>query len=207
MDFSSAVKLVPLIAVFLAANAVLIALMAASLVAEVVGTLTLLMLSTPVFLAVFTASLVVALLMLAIASSASCCAWPTNVDFSSAVKLVPLIAVFLAANAVLIALMAASLVAEVVGTLMLLIFSTPVFLADSTSPTVDALLMAVLALSASFLACSFTACFSSEVRLGAPSIELFFSASAPSIAAFALTLSIATVPLLTASVTALLDLA
>ena len=90
---------------------------------------------------------------------------------------------------------------------MLLIFSTPVFLADSTSPTVDALLMAVLALSASFLACSFTACFSSEVRLGAPSIELFFSASAPSIAAFALTLSIATVPLLTASVTALLDLA
>ena len=99
------------------------------------------------------------------------------------------------------AALAAALVAEVVGTLMLLIFPTPVFLADATSPTVDALLMAVLALSASFLACSFTAFFSSAVRLVA-SIKLFFSASAPSIAALAASLSIATVPLLTASVTA-----
>ena len=82
------------------------AFLAASLVAEVSGTLTLLIVSTPVSLAVFTASLVVALLMLAIASSASFCAWPTNVDFSSAVKLVSLIAVFLADNAVLIALIA-----------------------------------------------------------------------------------------------------
>ena len=119
--------------------------MAASLVAEVVGTLMLLIVSTPVFLAVFTASLVVALLMLAIASSASFCAWPTNVDFSSAVKLVSLIAVFLADNAVLIALMAASLVAEVVGTLMLLIFPTPVFLADSTSASLVAASIAALA--------------------------------------------------------------
>ena len=92
------------------------ALMPSSLVAEVAGTLTLLIVSTPVSLAVFTASLVVALLILAVASSASCCAWLTNVDFSSAVKLVPLIAVFLSANAVLIALMASSLVAEVSGT-------------------------------------------------------------------------------------------
>ena len=98
--------------------------------------------------------------------------------------------------------LAASLVAEVVGTLTLLMLSTPFFLADATSVTVFALLMAVLALSASVLAWSFTACFSSVVRLGAPSIELFFSASAPSIAAFASSLLIATVPLLTASVTA-----
>ena len=114
------------------------AFLAASLVAEVVGTFMLLIVSTPVSLAVFTASLVVALLMLAIASSASCCAWPTNVDFSSAVKLVPLIAVFLADNVVLIALMASSLVAEVVGTLTLLIFSTPVFLAVVTSASLVA---------------------------------------------------------------------
>ena len=85
--------------------------------------------------------------------------------------------------------------------------STPVFLANPTSVTVDALLMAVLASSAAVLAWAFTDCFSSSVRLGAVSIDLFFSARAPSIAAFALTLSIATVPLLTASVTALLDLA
>ena len=88
------------------------AALASDLVAEVVGTLMLLIFSTPVSLAVFTVSLVVALLMLAIASSASFCAWPTNVDFSSAVKLVPLIAVFLADNAVLIALMAAVLETE-----------------------------------------------------------------------------------------------
>ena len=87
--------------------------MAASLVAEVLGTFMLLIVSTPVPLALFTASLVVALLMLAIASSASFCAWPTNAVCSSAVKLVPLIAVFLSANASLMALMAASLVAEV----------------------------------------------------------------------------------------------
>ena len=85
--------------------------------------------------------------------------------------------------------------------------STPVFLAVVTSPTVDALLMAVLASSAAVLAWAFTDCFSSSVRLGASSIELFFSASAPSIAALAASLLIATVPLLTASVTALLDLA
>ena len=85
--------------------------------------------------------------------------------------------------------------------------STPVFLADETAVTVDAWLMAVLALSASVLAWSFTACFSSVVRLGASSIDLFFSASAPSIAALASSLLIATVPLLTASVTAWLDLA
>ena len=82
------------------------AFLAASLVAEVVGTFMLLIVSTPVSLAVFTASLVVALLILAIASSASFCALLTNAVFSSAVKLVPLIAPFLAANAVLIALMA-----------------------------------------------------------------------------------------------------
>ena len=48
--------------------------------------------------------------------------------------------------------LAADLVAEVVGTLPLLMLSTPVFLAVVTSPTVFALLMAVLALSAAVLA-------------------------------------------------------
>ena len=192
----------------LAAAAVLSrSLLASFLVLEDVGISTALIACSPFSLAVFTASLVVALLMLAIASSASFCAWLTNAVFSSAVKSVPLIAPFLAVAASLIAFIASCLAFDCAGIDTLLMLSTPVFLADATSPTVDALLMAVLALSASFLACSFTACFSSEVRLGAPSIELFFSASAPSIAAFALTLSIATVPLLTASVTALLDFA
>ena len=143
--------------------------------------------------------------MLVIASPAAVLASLVNLAFSSSVKLLPLIAAFLSSNAVLIALMASSLVAEVVGTLTLLMLSTPVFLADATSPTVDALLMAVLALSASLLACSFTACFSSTVRLGAASIELFFSVSAPSIAAFALTLSIASLPAAVASATPLLS--
>ena len=67
MDFSSAVKLVPLIAVFLADNVVLIALMASSLVAEVVGTLTLLIFSTPVFLAVVTSASLVAASILPLA--------------------------------------------------------------------------------------------------------------------------------------------
>ena len=75
------------------------AFLAASLVAEVVGTLTLLIVSTPFSLAVFTASLVAALLMSAMASSASFCALLINAVFSSSVKLVPLIAAFLSANA------------------------------------------------------------------------------------------------------------
>src|SRR5699024_2846235 len=128
------------------------AFLASSLVAEVAGTLTLLIFSTPFSLAVFTASLVVALLILAIASSASFCAWLTNVDFSSLVKLVPLIAFFLSDNSVLIVLMLASLVAEVVESLMLLIVSTPLSLSVVSSPIVDALLMAVLASSAAVLA-------------------------------------------------------
>ena len=109
----------------------------------------------------------------------------------------------LAAAAVLSrSLLASFLVLESVGIDTLLMLSTPVFLADSTSVTVDALLMSVLALSAAVLACSFTACFSSTVRLGAASIELFFLTKAPSIAALAASLLIATVPLLTALVTA-----
>src|SRR5699024_797850 len=138
LAFSSSVKLDLLISSIFLAKASSIALLASSLVAEVSGTLTLLIVSTPFSLAVFTASLVVALLMLAIASSASFCAWLTNVDFSSAVKLVPLIAVFLSANAVLIALMASVLETEVVVTFMLLIFPTPVFLAVVTSSSLVA---------------------------------------------------------------------
>src|SRR5699024_10375599 len=160
------------------------AFLASSLVAEVAGTLTLLIFSTPVSLAVFTASLVVALLILAIAPSASFCAWPTNVDFSSAVKLVPLIAVFLSANAVLIALMAASLVAEVAGTLTLLIFSTPFSLAVFTASLVLAALMLALALFASALASVVNLAFSSSVKLDLL-ISSIFLAKASSIALLA----------------------
>src|SRR5699024_11257947 len=124
-----AVKLVPLIAVFLSANAVLIALMAASLVAEVAGTLTLLIFSTPFSLAVFTASLVLAALMLALALFASALASVVNLAFSSSVKLDLLISSIFLAKASSIALLASSLVAEVSGTLTLLIVPTPFSLA------------------------------------------------------------------------------
>ena len=83
------------------------ALLASSLVAEVVGTLMLLIVSIPFSLAVFTASLVVALLMSAIASSASFCAWLTNAVFSSVVKIAELLMLaFLAVAASLIAFIA-----------------------------------------------------------------------------------------------------
>src|SRR5699024_202450 len=141
--------------------------LAASLVAEVSGTLMLLIVSTPVSLAVFTASLVVALLMLVIASSASFCAWPTNVDFSSAVKLVSLIAVFLADNAVLIALMASSLVAEVAGTLTLLIAFSPLVCAVVTSVSLVAASILSLAVLTSPATVFFKASFSSAVKFEA----------------------------------------
>ena len=67
LAFSSSVKLDLLISSIFLAKASSIALLASSLVAEVSGTLTLLSVSTPFSLAVFTASLVVALLMLALA--------------------------------------------------------------------------------------------------------------------------------------------
>src|SRR5699024_6508055 len=118
--------------------------LAASLVAEVVGTFMLLIVSTPFSLAVFTASLVVALLMLAIASSASFCAWLTNADCSSAVKLVPLIAPFLAANAVLIALMASVLDTEAGISTALIAFS-PLVCAVLTSASLVAASILLLA--------------------------------------------------------------
>ena len=83
------------------------AVLAASLVAEVVGTLKVLIVSTPFSSAVFTTSLVVALLMLVIASSASFCALLTNADFSSLVKIAELLMLaFLAVAASLIAFIA-----------------------------------------------------------------------------------------------------
>ena len=85
----------------------------------------------------FTASLVVALLMSAIASSASFCAWPTNVDFSSAVKLVPLILAFLSVNAALIALMASVLETEAGISTALIAFS-PLVCAVVTSASLVA---------------------------------------------------------------------
>ena len=129
----------------LAASAVLSrSLLASFLVLEDVGISTALIACSPFSLAVFTVSLVVALLMLAIASSASFCAWPTNVDFSSAVKLVPLIAVFLADNAVLIALMAAVLETEAGISTALIAFS-PLVCAVLTSASLVAASIASLA--------------------------------------------------------------
>src|SRR5699024_8694849 len=64
------------------------AFLASSLVAEVAGTLTLLIFSTPFSLAVFTASLVLAALMLALALFAAVLASLVNLAFSSSVKLV-----------------------------------------------------------------------------------------------------------------------
>ena len=90
-------------------------MLASSLVAEVSGTLTLLSVSTPFSLAVFTASLVVALLMLALALFASALASVVNLAFSSSVKLDLLISSIFLAKASSIALLASSLVAEVVA--------------------------------------------------------------------------------------------
>src|SRR5699024_1623563 len=112
-------------------------LLASFLVLEDVGISTALIASTPFSLAVFTESLVVALLMLAIASSASFCAWLTNAVFSSSVKLVPLIAAFLAANAALTALMASVLETEAGISTALIAFS-PLVCAVLTSASLVA---------------------------------------------------------------------
>ena len=81
-------------------------MLASSLVAEVSGTLTLLSVSTPFSLAVFTASLVVALLMLALALFAAALASVVNLAFSSSVKLDLLISSIFLAKASSIALLA-----------------------------------------------------------------------------------------------------
>ena len=137
LAFSSSVKLDLLISSIFLAKASSIALLASSLVAEVSGTLTWLSVSTPFSLAVFTASLVVALLMLAIASSASFCALLITAVFSSSVKLVPLSLAFLSVNAALIALMASVLETEAGISTALIAFS-PLVCAVVTSASLVA---------------------------------------------------------------------
>ena len=70
------------------------------------------------------------------------------------------------------AFLAASLVAEVSGTLMLLIFSTPVFLADSTSALLVAASILPLASLAASETCLCKPAFSSSVKFE-PSIASF----------------------------------
>ena len=198
--FSSSVKFEESIALFFASAASATAFLAVSLAADSAGTVILSIALIPWSCASVTAVFVVAA---SIALSAAFCASATscfNAAFSSFVKSEESIALFLASAASATAFLAASLAADSVGTSVSLIFLIPFSCAVVTASGVVAALIASLASSAFWSTSLFKAAFSSSVKDDLE-ISAFLPATALSIAALAISLSMASLPLSTALLT------
>ena len=182
-------------------------LLAWSLAVELAETLIPSIAATPFSWAVATAESVLALAIFCLAVFAAFWACWFKLAFSSSVRVVDLlISACLLARASSIALSAAVLVADSVGTLIPSIAATPFFWAVVTACSVSAAEIISLAVFTAWATWSLMPFFSSSVNED-PSIALFLPAAALSIAAFATVLSMVTLPAVAAEVTASLVVA